>query len=148
MGLADHLLFLQPFTSSPKPIRLLPEVGSFILFASGALMDATLSIVLLGSVYYSCRLILRFISNRSVILPQILFLEAEIARLSEQSDDEQISAICLRERVSGLRGQLERLQARVVRLHHHVESEEARAEQLLTASCRERNYQKRSVLVS
>ncbi len=75
-------------------------------------MDAILSIVLLGSVYYSCKLILRFISHRSAILPQILFLEAEIARISEQTDDEQVFVIGLRERVTGLQGCLVRLQTR------------------------------------
>ena len=97
---------------------------------------------------FSCRLIFRFISHRSTLLPQILFLESEIARLSELCDDEQISAICLREKVSGLRDHLERLHGRVGGLRHRVQDEEARADQLLTASCRELNYQKRRVLVS
>ena len=111
-------------------------------------MDAILSIVLLGAVCHSCRLILRLISHRSTLLPQIRFMEAEIVRLSEQCDDERISAVCRRETVSGLRDRLDRLQEQVGGFRRRLKDEEARANQLLKASCRERNYQKRGVLVS
>ena len=59
-------------------------------------MDAILSIVLLASVYCSGKLILRFVSHRSTVLPQLLFLEAEVERISGQIDDEQISSSVFR----------------------------------------------------
>lgn len=56
-------------------------------------MDDALSIVLLVAAFYAGKLVLRLISHRSVLVPQISFLEAEVARISGQADDEYLSAI-------------------------------------------------------
>ena len=58
---------------------------------------------------YAGKLVLRLISHRSVLVPQISFLEAEVARISGQADDEYLSAIFVWERISGLQHQLGQL---------------------------------------
>ena len=110
-------------------------------------MDAFLAVMFLGSVFYSGKVILDFVSHESVVVPRIVILEAESVRVEEEVERESVYAAGLRDRIDSLRRSVTTLRERTRNLRGEVDQEKGVERQLQLALYKRRIRESRRVLV-
>jgi hypothetical protein len=110
-------------------------------------MDGLLAVIFLGSVFYSGKVILDFMSHESYVGPRIAFLDAEVIRVDEEAERERVFAASLRDRVESLRRDVGELREKSRGLRIDVDSERAKGSRLQIALYKRRIRESRRVLV-